>query len=118
VIDYISTQDNIVLSAKVIDELDRLKVTLDDESKRKVEAALRHINSKYNERSIRMEFADLNYLPSDFNRKNPDNFILSIAVKYRNQNPILLTSDNGFQVKAKGLGIPTLSINDFIRNHA
>lgn len=117
VIDYISTQDNIVLSAKVIDELDRLKVTLDEESKRKVESALRHINSKFNERNIRMECADLNYLSIDFNRKNPDNLILSIAVKYRNQNPILLTSDNGFQIKAKGLGIPTLNINDFVRNH-
>lgn len=117
VIDYISTQDNIVLSAKVIDELDRLKVTLDEESKRKVESALRHINSKFNDRNIRMECADLNYLSIDFNRKNPDNLILSIAVKYRNQNPILLTSDNGFQIKAKGLGIPTLNINDFIRNH-
>lgn len=115
IIDYISPLDNIVLSAKVVDELDKLKVTL-NEDKQNVEAALRHINSKYNERHIRMEFSDFNYLPMDFSRKNPDNLILSIAVKFRNQNAILLTNDNGFQVKAKGLGLKTIQLRDFIKN--
>ncbi len=115
IIDYINPSDNIVLSAKVIDELDKLKVTLDDESKRNVEAALRHINLKYRERNIRMECSDMSLLSADFSRKNPDNLILSIAVKYRNQNPILLTSDNGFQIKAKGLGVKVLKFNELIR---
>lgn len=115
IIDYINPRDVIVLSAKVVDELDKLKTTLDDESKRNVETALRHINSKFSERNIRMECADMNYLPADFSKKNPDNLILSIAVKFRNQNPVLLTSDNGFQVKAKGLGIPTIKLKDFLR---
>ena len=56
-----------------------------------------------------MECADLECLPVDFSRKNPDNMILSVALKYRNQNPILLTSDNGLQLKAKGLEINTTS---------
>ena len=88
-------------------------VNADDEFKGLV--CLRHINSKFSERNIRMECADMNYLPADFSKKNPDNLILSIAVKFRNQNPVLLTSDNGFQVKAKGLGIPTIKLKNFLR---
>lgn len=114
VIDRINPRDNIVLSAKVIDELDKLKIKLDNMSKRNVETALRHINTNFKRRNIRMEFADMNYLPQDFNKKNPDNMILSIAIKYRNQNPVLLTSDNGFQVKAKGLGISVLKYDELI----
>ena len=114
VIDRINPSDNIVLSAKVIDELDKLKIKLDNLSKRNVEAALRHINTNFKRRNIRMEFADMNCLPQDFNKKNPDNMILSIAIKYRNQNPVLLTSDNGFQVKAKGLGISVLKYDELI----
>ena len=117
IIDYINPRDNIVVSAKVVDELDKLKLSLDDKSKRNVEEALRNINTVFKSRNIRMECADLNYLPTDFSKKNPDNLILSIAIKYRNQNPILLTSDNGFQIKAKGLGIPTLRLNDFINDN-
>lgn len=63
-----------------------------------------------------MECADLRYLPSDFTKKNPDNLILSIALKFRNQNAILLTSDNGFQIKAKGLGLNTVQLRQFIKS--
>lgn len=114
IIDHINPRDNIVLSAKVIDELDKLKVTLTDESKRNVETALKNINMKFSSRNIRMECADFTCLPPDFAKKNPDNLILSIALKFRNQNAILLTSDNGFQIKAKGLGLNTISLNEYI----
>lgn len=116
IIDHINPRDNIVLSAKVIDELDKLKTTLNDESKRNVETALKNINLNFNKRNIRMECADLRYLPSDFTKKNPDNLILSIALKFRNQNAILLTSDNGFQIKAKGLGLNTVQLRQFIKS--
>ncbi len=116
IIDRINSRDNIVLSAKVIDELDKLKTTLNDESRRNVETALKNINLNFGKRNIRMECADLRYLPSDFTKKNPDNLILSIALKYRNQNAILLTSDNGFQIKAKGLGLKTIQLRQFIKS--
>ena len=62
-----------------------------------------------------MEIADLSLLPIDFNKKSPDNMILTVALKYVSENPILLTSDNGLQVKAKGLGITTISLKDFLK---
>lgn len=114
IIDYINPRDHIVLPAMVLEELDNKKVAPDEELKRKVRAALRYIHSKYSDRNIRTEFSDMNYLPADFRRKKPDNMILSVALKFRNQNPVLLTSDLDFQLKAKGLGITVLYYKDLI----
>jgi len=52
---------------------------------------------------------------NDFNKKSPDNFILSVALKYSYENPIMLTSDNGLQIKAKGLGITTITLKEFLK---
>ena len=41
--------------------------------------------------------------------------ILTVALKYRGENPILLTSDNGLQVKAKGLGITTITLKELLK---
>ena len=46
----------------------------------------------------------------------PDNLILTVALKYRDQNPIMLTSDNGLQVKTKGLGITTITLKEFLKH--
>ena len=62
-----------------------------------------------------MDTADLTLLPNDFNKKSPDNFILSVALKYKDENPIMLTSDNALQIKAKGLGITTITLKEFLR---
>ena len=104
-----------VLSAKVIDELDYLKVSLTEEQKRNVQKALKQINESIDRRGIKMETADLSILPNDFNKKSPDNFILSVALKFKGENPIMLTSDNGLQIKAKGLGIMTITLKDFLK---
>jgi DNA replication ATP-dependent helicase Dna2 len=103
----------VVLSAKVIDELDYLKISLTDEQKRNVQKALKLINENIDKRGIKMETADLSLLPNDFNKKSPDNFILSVALKFKDENPIMLTSDNGLQIKSKGLGITTITLKDF-----
>jgi rRNA-processing protein FCF1 len=62
-----------------------------------------------------MEVADLSLLPIDFNKRSPDNLILTVALKFNTENPILLTSDNGLQVKAKGLKITTITLKEFLR---
>ena len=105
----------VVLSAKVIDELDKLKIKLDTTEKQNVEKALRNINKAMDKRNVKMELSDPELLPADFNKKSPDNNILTVALKYKHENPILLTSDNGLQVKAKGLGIATISLKDFLK---
>jgi rRNA-processing protein FCF1 len=105
----------IILSAKVLDELDKLKATLDNVGKTNVQKALKSINQNIDKRDIRLEIADLTLLPEDFNKRSPDNFILSVTLKFKSDNPILLTSDNGLQIKAKGLGITTITLKEFQR---
>lgn len=114
IIDRIPPKEYIVISAKVIDELDKLKVTLKGYNKHNAETALRIINKYLDGRKLRIEYSDLAYLPIDFDRKSPDNQILSVVLKYRNQSPILLSSDNGLLIKAKGLGIKTKTLNAFL----
>ena len=105
----------IILSAKVIDELDKLKITLEGSNKENVNKALSYINKALNRPNISFEVANTQLLPVDFNRRSPDNMILSVALKYKDNNPTLLTSDNGLQIKCKGLGITTISLKDFLR---
>ena len=115
IISKIDQKYSVVLSAKVIDELDYLKIKLSEEQKKNVQRALKLINESIDKRGIKMDMADLTLLPNDFNKKSPDNFILSVALKYKEENPIMLTSDNGLQIKAKGLGITTITLKDFLR---
>ena len=117
IISKIDKKYKVVLSAKVIDELDYLKISLSDEQKRNVQKALRLINEGIDIRGIKMEIADVSLLPNDFNKKSPDNMILSVALKYKGENPILLTSDNGLQIKSKGLGLTTISLRDYLKQN-
>jgi DNA replication ATP-dependent helicase Dna2 len=115
VIEKVNKEHGIILSAKVLDELDKLKSTLDSDGQRKVQKALRSINHQIDKREIKLEMANLELLPKDFNPRSPDNFILSVLLKFPNDNPILLTSDHGLQIKAKGMGILTVTLKDFLR---
>jgi DNA replication ATP-dependent helicase Dna2 len=114
IISKIDKQYQIILSAKVIDELDYLKISLTEEQRKNVHKAIKHINESFDKRNIKMDTADLALLPNDFNKKSPDNFILSVALRYKSENPIMLTSDNGLQIKAKGLGITTITLKAFL----
>lgn len=113
IISKISKRDRIILSAKVVDELDAAKIKLDEEKKQNASRALRLINSQLKPRKIEMVCADMSLLPIDFH-KSPDNMILSVALKFKDQNPIMLTSDNGLQIKSKGLGIKTITLKEFL----
>ena len=113
IINKIPKRDKIILSAKVVDELDAAKVRLDEHGKMNASRALKLINSQLKPRKIEMVCADLSLLPIDF-VKTPDNMILSVAMKYKDQNAIMLTSDNGLQIKSKGLGIKTVTLRDFL----
>lgn len=114
IISRIDKQYPIIMAAKVVDELDKMKIKLDAKGKQNAENAIRSINRQMEQRDIRMELADVSLLPEDFDKRSPDNMILSVALKYRSGNPILLTSDNGLQLKAKGLGLSTISLKNYL----
>ena len=115
IISKIDDKYQVVMSAKVIDELDKLKIKLDATEKKNVETALRLINRAMDKQNVSMELSNPDLLPDDFSKKSPDNNILTVALKFKDENPILLTSDNGLQVKAKGLKISTISLKDFLK---
>ena len=108
----INPRDLVVLPAKVLDELDKLKTSKDSELKGKAELALRKIKNAGKNRKIRYEVGAVELLPIDFNAKNADNIILSLAIKYRNQNAVLLTSDNGLISKAKAVRVNVKSLKE------
>jgi rRNA-processing protein FCF1 len=115
IISKIDKKYQVVLSAKVIDELDSLKIRLNEEEKKNVQRALKNINVSIDADNVKMVVSDLALLPEDFNKKSPDNMILSVALIYKDENPIVLTSDNGLQIKSKGLGLTTISLKDFLK---
>lgn len=115
IISKIDKKYQVVLSAKVIDELDSLKIRLNEEEKKNVQRALKNINVSIDADNVKMVVSDLSLLPEDFNKKSPDNMILSVALRYKDENPIVLTSDNGLQIKSKGLGLTTISLRDFLK---
>ena len=114
IISKIDQKYSIILSAKVIDELDNLKSKLNDKGKINVQNALKSINKNIDKRDLRMELSDLSLLPKDFNTRSADNKILTVALKYKSENPIILTSDNGLQIKSKGLKLTTISLKEFL----
>lgn len=73
VISRISAEHSVVLSAKVADELDKMKITLNDRERQNAEIALRVLNST--SRKIIYELSDPSLLPDDYHKKSPDNLI-------------------------------------------
>jgi predicted ribonuclease YlaK len=110
IIEIIGQHQTIILSGKVIDELDNLKMK--PALKDKAQEAIRRIHKHQKDKNIRFNTSKLENLPSDFNKKSPDNIILSVALQYLKRNPILLTNDKGMNIKAKTLGIPAKTINE------
>lgn len=114
VISRIDKKYPIILSERITDELNKMKIKLEEQRKRNAEKVLYMFNNEFSHEII-YEFADLSLLPSDFDRRSPDNMILSVALKYKDENPIMLTSNNGLQLKSKILGISTVSLKNFLK---
>ena len=116
IMDYIGKDDKTILSLKVLEELDKLKITLDGKDKRNVKKAIKEINYKIRMKSkaFRMESADTRLLPEEFDKTNSDNLILSVALKYIDRNPFLITNDINFQNRAASIGIPFKGLADLL----
>ncbi len=92
--------DLIIIPQKVIDELDGLKKN--QKEKNNAYNSICSIDSKKNLKNIIISPSFTNELPIDLNKNQPDNIILSIALKY---NSMLLTNDRGLKVKAEFLNL-------------
>lgn len=108
--------DLVILSVKVIDELDKLKPI--EELKNNVRIAIKNIDS-YGKNNIRFEKADVSLLSVDYNTQTPDNLILSVALKFKTSNPTVLTNDTGLRVKATDIEkINSQTLSEFLKDKA
>lgn len=114
IISKIGRQYKVIVPATVLEELDKLKLKVDIDKKILSDVA-KNINIAFTKQFSCMEDADVSLLPIGFDKHNPDCKILSVALKYKNENPILLTSDNMLQTRANGLGITTVSLKEFLK---
>lgn len=105
----------VVIPTTVLEELDRLKLKQNID-KKSLNDAVKNINKAFLNNYSCMEEGDSSLLPNGFDARKADCLILSVALKYKTEdkNPILLTSDNLLQSKALGLGITTISLQDFL----
>ncbi len=110
IIEKIAEEFPIFVSAKVVDELDHRKDVTSGNDKKKVQKALKSINMAISSGRVQTATSDARLLPADFDRRSPDNLILSVVLKVKRMGytPVLVTSDNGFQAKAKTLKIKTI----------
>lgn len=110
IIEKIAAEFPIFVSAKVVDELDHRKDVTSGNDKKKAQKALKSINLAISSGRVQVTTSDARLLPADFDRRSSDNLILSVVLKVKKMgySPILVTSDNGFQAKAKILKIKTI----------
>ena len=112
IISRIEKKHFVVLSHTVINELDGLKRgTFKDKASKAIQVLNRALG---NNKQLRTAKANTQSLPEDYQQNMPDNRILAVAYSYREKNVLLLTSDNGLQLKAKSLNIPTISLKDLL----
>lgn len=114
IISKIGKKYKIIIPSTVLEELDKLKIK-EGIDKITLSKAAKNIPMAFTQQYSCMEDANVSLLPNGFDRKNPDCKILSVALKHSEENPILLTSDNMLAARAKGLGITTITLKDFLR---
>ena len=114
IISKIGKKYKIIITSTVLEELDKLKIK-EGIDKITLSKAAKNISMAFTQQYSCMEDANVSLLPNGFDRKNPDCKILSVALKHSEENPILLTSDNMLAARAKGLGITTITLKDFLR---
>lgn len=114
IISNIGKKYKIIIPSTVLEELDKLKIK-EGIDKITLSKAAKNISMAFTQQYSCMEDANVSLLPNGFDRKNPDCKILSVALKHSEENPILLTSDNMLAARAKGLGITTITLKDFLR---
>lgn len=110
ILNYINNDVLIVISKTVVDELDFNKQR--KEIAYNVREAIRSISNYKFDNMIFVQ-ADMGILPYDYKRTG-DNLILSVAMQFKEYNPIIVTNDIAFALKARGEGIKSIKLIDIV----
>ncbi|MBS1571844.1 MAG: hypothetical protein JST62_05555 [Bacteroidetes bacterium] len=109
IISKVQPKHKIIIAAKVIDELDKFKT-----NPQLKDIAVKSIKAISKGKNVYLAKANMKLLPVDFNKKSPDNIILSTALMYKDRSGILITDDNGLQEKAKTVEMSVMSYDNFV----
>lgn len=112
ILDCITVDNLIVISKTVIEELDRNKTNFKEDVAFKAREAIRRIDC-YKKENIVFSQANESLIPKGYSLKG-DNLILSVAMQFKEFNPILITNDIAFNIKAKAEGINTCTLEDIL----
>lgn len=124
-------EDKVVLPSKLFQELEGLKHSEDEKTKRTAIHSINYLNNLRKKRDlskgIKNKYGGLlisensheECLPPDLSISQPDNEILSVALYFKQQNEdvILMTEDGSFSLIASvatNAGIKVQSIDDFL----
>ena len=105
----------LVIPMIVLDELDGLKNSEDEEIAKKAREIIRNINKYSNCDWLNIKESSYPELISkDLDKERNDNKILSIAIKYCTKKPILLTDDTNFGNIAIANNIETMNLESYL----
>lgn len=95
-----------VIPNRVIQELDGLKRSANEDTARRARAAHRAIDDVRQLSTLRFESGRPALIPPDLGAiDEPDNQILSVAIAYSRGNVVLVTRDNNLRAKAQATGV-------------
>jgi hypothetical protein len=119
IISKIDSKHYIALTLTAIEELDKLKTK--EKTKANALKAIKSINevlkesNKQKKPRVKKARANLDLLPIELRQKSGDNYLLSMALIYQDEQPVILTLDKNLQSKAIMLNIEVLTLKDFLR---
>lgn len=120
ILSKIKRPNRVILSGQVLQELDKKKNKSDDpviaaNARKSVNAitAVREKDKKAKKKFLDFVYADMSLLPEELQTKKGDNFILGVAMKFKESNPWMLTSDKVLGLTAESIGIPSVTLEDF-----
>ena len=114
----------LIVPKQVLDELDKNKMKKDDDASHKAQVAAKKIAEirnlkKKGQNWLFIEESDPSLLPKEYSSGHisGDDLIMSVALKYRLKDPIILTNDVNFGNKLYGEYIRQQSSKQFLEEH-
>ena len=109
-----------ILPFTVFEELDRKKMCKNQIAAEKAANAIRKLNKILSNHPqwLKTENSQLQLLPPDLDKTNPDNKLLSIAINHQQENVFLLTNDKNLANKAMLLDVKTINGVTFIADRS
>ena len=112
--DFVSNKALVIIPKQVLVELDGLKKAGDEKRQSQARKAIRKIREHGDEPWLKQNEDNYLELLSDSFRDSDikDFYILSVAVKYRVKNPVMVTDDDNFQNFAQSEGVETITAHN------